>query len=269
MVEKKGPGVCVMDELDGLIRDALEGQREAQVKVIELLKTEDPDCTKSVLALFREGNKEAAEIIVRTFYPYAENLLVMLERKNLHNKIYSYNGVAPSLTTIGSSRAEFLNNFFLEFVTNAANLELDEGIKIYIFRSLMSNYDDKSRSNVAFSFSKESSEGEKPRVRGISLATKGPDKDDNSVSRLGVAKNGVSRGEGREVKAVTGKRVRSVVNSLSDLAHKDLYAYRVLSLRYLFGHTFSQLCNDFGVESTSEIGLKLLDGLLFIDKNSD
>ncbi|MBQ7529200.1 hypothetical protein IJT10_04790 [bacterium] len=281
-------GFVDMYELDELIKSALEGQRDAQIRVIELLKSEDPDCTKEILTLFREGNKEAAEIIVRTFYPYAENLLVMLEKKNLHHKIYSYNGVAPSLTTNGSNRVNFLNNFFLRFVSGAANLNLDEGIKIYIFRSLMSNYDDKSRSNAAFSIPKEV---EKPRLTGISLATKGPVKEGrikeektrdlsrpgSGLSRYGGVTSSVARAkvtpntnerDNKDVKMVTSKRVRSVVSALSDLAQKDLYAYRVLSLRYFVGRTFSQLCNDFGVEHSSEIGLKLLDGLLFIDKNS-
>ena len=56
---------------------------ESKTKLIELLKREEAATTSEMISRFKSGDKEAAEILVRTFYPYVESLLVALEKRRL------------------------------------------------------------------------------------------------------------------------------------------------------------------------------------------
>ena len=60
---------------------------ESKTKLIELLKREESVTTSEIVSRFKSGDKEAAEILVRTFYPYVESLLVALEKRDLQERL--------------------------------------------------------------------------------------------------------------------------------------------------------------------------------------
>ena len=102
-------------------------------RLVERLKREEPEVLALVLEHFKSGDKEAAELLVRTFYPYAERLVIALEKRDSQNKAQPQGGIAPALTSLGSKRSEFLNDFFAQLVSQAGELDLSQGIKLYIY----------------------------------------------------------------------------------------------------------------------------------------
>ena len=74
---------------------------ESKTKLIELLKREDSATTSEIVSRFQNGDKEAAEILVRTFYPYVESLLVALEKRDLQERASERGGIAPALISSG------------------------------------------------------------------------------------------------------------------------------------------------------------------------
>lgn len=132
--------------MDELLEQARQHEGAAQVQLISRLRREEPETVKGILRHFKSGDKFAAELLVRTFYPYAENLLVALESRSPHNRMSSQNSVAPSLTVAGSPRAEILNDFFARLIKDAADIDLRSGIKLYIFRSFMDSFARRMRS---------------------------------------------------------------------------------------------------------------------------
>lgn len=119
---------------------------EERERFIERLKREDASASALVLEHFKSGDKEAAELLVRTFYPYAESLLVSLEKRDPQSRVYGQSGIAPALTETGSRREEFLNDFFVNFVKGYADLDLSKGIRLYLFKSFIEIFDEKVRS---------------------------------------------------------------------------------------------------------------------------
>ena len=132
--------------LDEIFEQARRQDNDAQVRIIALLRREEPEAVRVILRHFKNGDKFAAELLIRTFYPYAENLLVALESRSPHNRMASQSSVAPSLTVAGSKRAEILNDFFVRLIKDAPELDLRSGIKLYIFRSFMDRFSKRSRS---------------------------------------------------------------------------------------------------------------------------
>lgn len=106
---------------------------ESKTKLIELLKREDSATTSEIVSRFQNGDKEAAEILVRTFYPYVESLLVALEKRDLQERASERGGIAPALISSGGRRKEFLNSFFTDFVNKAADIDLSKGIRLYLY----------------------------------------------------------------------------------------------------------------------------------------
>lgn len=106
---------------------------ESKTKLIELLKREEAATTSEMVSRFKSGDKEAAEILVRTFYPYVESLLVALEKRDLQERASERGGIAPALISNGGRRKEFLNSFFTDFVNKAADIDLSKGIRLYLY----------------------------------------------------------------------------------------------------------------------------------------
>ena len=106
---------------------------ESKTKLIELLKREESVTTSEIVSRFKSGDKEAAEILVRTFYPYVESLLVALEKRDLQERASERGGIAPALISSGGRRKEFLNSFFTDFVNKAADIDLSKGIRLYLY----------------------------------------------------------------------------------------------------------------------------------------
>ncbi len=106
---------------------------ESKTKLIELLKREESGTTSEIVSRFKSGDKEAAEILVRTFYPYVESLLVALEKRDLQERASERGGIAPALISSGGRRKEFLNSFFTDFVNKAADIDLSKGIRLYLY----------------------------------------------------------------------------------------------------------------------------------------
>ena len=106
---------------------------ESKTKLIQLLKREEATTTSEVVHRFKNGDKEAAELLVRTFYPYVESLLVALEKRDLQERASERGGIAPALISSGGRRKEFLNNFFTDFVNKAADIDLSKGIRLYLY----------------------------------------------------------------------------------------------------------------------------------------
>ncbi len=106
---------------------------ESKTKLIELLKREEYATTSEIVSRFKSGDKEAAEILVRTFYPYVESLLVALEKRDLQERASERGGIAPALISSGGRRKEFLNSFFTDFVNKAADIDLSKGIRLYLY----------------------------------------------------------------------------------------------------------------------------------------
>lgn len=106
---------------------------ESKTKLIELLKREEATVTSDIVARFKSGDKEAAELLVRTFYPYVESLLVALEKRDLQERVSERVGIAPALISSGGRRKEFLNAFFTNFVNKAADIDLSRGIRLYLY----------------------------------------------------------------------------------------------------------------------------------------
>lgn len=138
-----GSGETHLDEIFDLAR---RHDNAAQVRIIALLRREEPEAVRVILRHFKNGDKFAAELLIRTFYPYAENLLVALESRSPHNRMASQSSVAPSLTVAGSKRAEILNDFFVRLVKDAPESDLRSGIKLYIYRSFMDSFSKRMRS---------------------------------------------------------------------------------------------------------------------------
>ena len=130
---------------DGGAINAAKGLDEAaKIRLIGLLKKEDPQTTGLILAKFKNGDQEAAELMVRTFYPYAEAVLVALEKRDPQSRVFGQSGVAPALTSTDSKRGEFLSNFFISFVQKARSLDLSGGIRGYLFKSCIEAFEAKA-----------------------------------------------------------------------------------------------------------------------------
>ncbi len=114
-------------------------------RLVERLKREEPEALALVLEHFKSGDKEAAELLVRTFYPYAERLVIALEKRDSQNKAQPQGGIAPALTSLGSKRSEFLNDFFAQLVSQAGELDLSQGIKLYIYERCLESYAERSK----------------------------------------------------------------------------------------------------------------------------
>ncbi|MGM9998253.1 MAG: hypothetical protein ACI38Q_02475 [Candidatus Bruticola sp.] len=108
---------------------------EAKIKTIELLKREDVITTSDIIRRFQNNDKEAAEILVRTFYPYLESLLIALEKKDSQKRSSERLGVAPALTSSESERGKFLNEFFIDFVNGADKIDFSNGVRLYLYKT--------------------------------------------------------------------------------------------------------------------------------------
>ena len=166
--------------MDELFDQARLHDNAAQVQLISRLRREEPEAVKVILRHFKDGDKFAAELLVRTFYPYAENLLVALESRSPNNRMTSQSIVAPSLTVPGSRRAELLNDFFIRFIKDAPELELSSGIKLYIFRSFMDSFSRRMRS---FS-SRDGLEAVKSGVKGSAQSAAAGETDDAAADSV-------------------------------------------------------------------------------------
>lgn len=135
-------------------RSALD--EESKIKLIELLKHEDAATVSEIVGRFKNGDKEAAEILVRTFYPYVESLLVALEKRDLQERASERGGIAPALISSGSRRRDFLSSFFVDFVNKAAEADFSKGIRLYFYSHCVDSFS--KRIQASLGLSKNSSE---------------------------------------------------------------------------------------------------------------
>ena len=142
-------------------RSALD--EESKIKLIELLKHEDAATVSEIVSRFKSGDKEAAEILVRTFYPYVEGLLVALEKRDLQERASERVGIAPALISSGGRRREFLSSFFVDFVNKAAEADFSKGIRLYLYSHCVDTFSKRMQNSL--DSSKSSGEDNKEIIK--------------------------------------------------------------------------------------------------------